>query len=590
MNYEKFIDFYNYMINNNISLPEGSNSFYNIDTGIINLYANENNLYDIFTDEGIINSGIGVLNIDNNKFKSFYIIQDTEFILNDALIIDNGNLYVFGVLSLEENSTLSIKNNSTVIFYPNSKLIIKDNVNLNIENSNVSIYGNVNIHLSNISTLIDDENIYIDSATLFEVEGIDITNRIFSLSDYEISLRELNINENTQGEFDNGDFRYQYIWKKSYGNKNKLLELSLDNGEAPLGDFKFSILGIPESLSDNKQMISELNIEEKGILYISDTFKASNYIRPNLYIGIEIGNNLTPGNCNVFGKLILSGKNSFITLDRKGTLNIKENATMIIENNSKLISTNNNDTNVLFINGTLIIDQLEQLIGFNKDNIVFGENGKLIILNKYNERKILFSTPNGIKESYLYSLFENRLDKIQYYINENTGIKIDQYYEYYEREFTECYNGMRFEKAIKEEFIIFNNGFIELDNNIIPWVNLNCNLYDAAKIFKNNSTSDRKYRLQQVVNNLLYAGCGNIIFRFIKDTNYVEYTLNSEPIKLKNIINKPLQSNEYIVSVTNKGQLFLNNNIDEISNESIINENSLKFDLEEENNIIEINE
>ena len=130
------------MINNNISLPEGSNSFYNIDTGIINLYANENNLYDIFTDEGIINSGIGVLNIDNNKFKSFYIIQDTEFILNDALIIDNGNLYVFGVLSLEENSTLSIKNNSTVIFYPNSKLIIKDNVNLNIENSNVSIYGN----------------------------------------------------------------------------------------------------------------------------------------------------------------------------------------------------------------------------------------------------------------------------------------------------------------------------------------------------------------------------------------------------------------------------------------------------------------
>jgi len=590
MNYEKFIDFYNYIINNNISLPSGSNSFYNIDNGVINLYANDDSIYDIFTDEGIIDSGNGDLIINNDKFKSLNIIQDTKFLLNNTLIIDNGILYVHGILSLNENSTLSIKNNSTVIFYPDSKLIVKDNVNLNIENSNVSIYGKIDIHLSNISTLIDDENIYIDSATLFEVEGINTSNRIFSLSDYEISLRELYINENTQGEFDNGDFRYQYIWKNSYGDKNKLLELSLDSGEAPLGDFKFSVLGIPESLADNKQMISELNIEEKGILYISDEFKESTYIRPNLYIGIEIGNNLTPGNCNIYGKLILSGKNSFVTIDRHGTLHIKENATMIIENNSKLISTNNENNHVLFINGILIIDQLEQLVGFNNDNIVFGENGKLIILNKYDDRKILFSTPNGIKESYLYSLFENRLDKIEYHINENTGIKIDQFYEYYEREFTECYNGMRFEKAIKEGYIIFENGFIELDSKIIPWVTLNCNLFDAAKIFKNNSTSDRKDRLQQVVDHLKYVGCGNIVFRFIDENEYKEYTLHLEPIKLKNVINKPLQSNEYIVSVNNEGQLFLNNNIDEISNESIINENSLKFDLEEGNNTIEINE
>jgi len=571
MNYERLIDFYNYIKNQNITLPEGSNSFYNVDNGIINLYSNENNLFDIYTDENSINSGNGIIYIDQNKFKSFNIIDNTEFILNDTLIIDNGTFNIHGKLILEENSKLEIKNNSKVIFYSDSELIVKDNVTLNIENSDVSIYGKVNIYLSNIETLIDDENIYIDSATLFEVDGIDKSNRQFSLSDYELLLRDKVINETTQGEYDAGDFRYQYIWKQSYDN-GRLLELSLDNGNAPLGDFKFSVLGIPNNLLNNKQMISELDIEEKGVLYISDEYEDTVFIRPNLYIGIEIGNNELPGNCNVYGKLILSSKNSFVTLDREGTLVIQENGTMIIENNSKLICTNCNDVPVLFINGTLIIDQLEQLVGFNKNNIVFGSNGSLIILNKYDERKILFSTPNGIKNSYLYSLFENRLNKIKYYINDNTGIRIDQYYPFYEREFTDCYNGIRFEKAIKEGYIIFNNGFIELDNNIIPWVNLNCNLYDAAKIFKNNSTSDRKYRLQQVVNNLVYAGCGNIIFRFIKDDNYVEYTLHLDPIKLKNIINKPLQSNEYIVTVNNDGQLFLNNNIDEISNNSIIND------------------
>ena len=565
MNYENFINFYDYIINNDISLPEGSNSFYNINDGIINLYANENNTYDIFTDENTINSGKGIITINQNKIKSLYIIQNTIFELSDTLIIDNGCLYVHGTLILKENSILSIINNSTVIFYPDSKLIVEDNVNLNIENSNVSLYGKVNIHLSNISTLIDDENIYIDSATLFEVDGIDTENRIYSLSDYEISLRDKFINENTQDEFNNGSFIYQYVWKNSYGDNNKLISLSLDSGEAPLGDFKFSVLGIPESLSDNKQMIQELTIKQKGILYISDEFKESNYIRPNLYIGIEIGNNITPGKCTIDGKLIISGKNSFITLDRKGSLII--NGEMNIENNGKLICTNCDNENILFINGILTIDNIEQLVGFNKDNIVFGENGKLIILNKYNERKILLSIPNGIKSSYLYDLVSDRLDKVKYYINENTGIKIDQYYEHYERELVDWYFGIRFEKAIKEGYIIF----------------------DTSKIFKNNSTTDSKDRLQQVVNNLVYAGCGNIVFRFIKDNDFVEYTLHLDSVKLKNVINSPIQSNEYIITVSNEGQLFLNNDIDELDSESIINEDSLKYDLESGNNKIIIN-
>ena len=591
MKYETLFDFCNYLINNNIKLPSGSNSFYDVDNGIINLYSTEENNFDIYTDSGSIKNESDIITIkQDGLFKSLNIIKDTEFILNGKLVIDNGFFYIHGTVILEENSFLEIKNNSTIIFYPDSKLIIKNNVNLNIENSDMSIYGKVDVHLSNITTLLDHTNIYIDSATLFEVEGIDKSNRIYSLSDFELYLRDLEINENTQGEYDSGSVRYQYTWKKSYGSNNKLLELSLDSGEGILGDFKFSVLGIPEKLTDNKQMISELNIEEKGILYISDDFNNCQYIRPNLYIGIEIGNNIKPGNCNVYGKLIVSGNNSFVTLDRKGTLNIKENGEMILQNNSKLISTNNEYENVLFINGTLIIDKIEQLEGFNSSNIIFGSNGKLIILNKYDERTILWTTPNGIKESYLYSLFENRLDKIKYHIGENVGIGIDQYYEYYEREFTDWYNGIRFEKAVKKGYIIFDNGFIELNNNIIPWVNLNCNLFDAAKIFKNNSTSDRQYRLQQVVDHLQYAGCGNIIFRFIKDDDYVEYTLHLDPIKLKNIINKPLQSNQYITTVTNNGQLFINNNIDEISTDSIINDKSIKFDLETGNNIIEIPE
>jgi len=78
MNYERLIDFYNYIKNQNITLPEGSNSFYNVDNGIINLYSNENNLFDIYTDENSINSGNGIIYIDQNKFKSFNIIDNTE--------------------------------------------------------------------------------------------------------------------------------------------------------------------------------------------------------------------------------------------------------------------------------------------------------------------------------------------------------------------------------------------------------------------------------------------------------------------------------------------------------------------------------
>ena len=51
---------------------------------------------------------------------------------------------------------------------------------------------------------------------------------------------------------------------------------------------------------------------------------------------------------------------------------------------------------------------------------------------------------------FLYRLFENVIDHVEYHISNNTGIAIDKYYEYFNRDMVDWFGGRRIEKAIHE--------------------------------------------------------------------------------------------------------------------------------------------
>ena len=292
-------------------------------------------------------------------------------------------------------------------------------------------------------------------------------------------------------------------------------------------------------------------------------------------MGIIIGNKEIAGKCSVYGVINLKGKKSKITIDRGGLLYIASMGSIYASNDSMIISSYNEGSVSLYIDGTLYIDYIEQLVGFDPKNIIFGDNGKLVILNKYDdEHKLLWTTPNGIYSSELYHLFGNRLSHIEYHIQPNTGIGIDQYYEFYSTEMREWYNNVRLEKAIYDKLIIWHDGgFIELYRDITPWVSCECNLYSISGLLKSYGLNDRD-KLQSMVNHLKYAGSGNITFRFVQsETEYKDVILSLNSVKMESIINKP-QSDIYTLTTDNNGDLFYRNRVSNSSIDSLISSES----------------
>jgi len=98
---------------------------------------------------------------------------------------------------------------------------------------------------------------------------------------------------------------------------------------------------------------------------------------PELYIGVMIGRNKYPGKCICHGTIICDGPRSRITIDRNGLFVIEKGGKVCIQNDAILRSTNNNGI-CLQVNGTLILDDIEQMKSFRSDNISFGKDGKII--------------------------------------------------------------------------------------------------------------------------------------------------------------------------------------------------------------------
>ena len=302
-------------------------------------------------------------------------------------------------------------------------------------------------------------------------------------------------------------------------------------------------------------------------------------MRPELYLGVVIENSKTPASCTIRGKIICDGINTMISVDRGASMHIEEGGEVHLRNGAIMRSTYNEDKPVLFINGTLIIEDIAQVKTFEKPNVVFGPNGKLIILNPdTGEKRLLFTTPNGILNSDLYRIFEDSIDHIEYHISNNTGIGIDKYYEFYGRDMTKWFGNRRIEKAIKDGILVWHDGgFIEMYSHITPWVGLNSSLLQASRIFKTYGSYD-KDKLQDAVNRLNYAGCGNILFRFIDGNNVKETILTLNEIHMKNVYNDP-SSGKYVLNTDNNGLLFLRNNIGDTAISTLINPKSKVIEI-----------
>jgi len=574
--------------------PLKSNSFHDIkdDTtdGVINLYCEDVNNYTLFTHYGNMKTGsFTVGDVSGVNYKSMTIIENTSCIVDTSLTVSNTEFAVHGSLELISGSKLILNRNATLILYSDSTLIIPDNVQIVIESgSQIKIYGMIDISIANMNSITSNDRIFVDTAAVINVTDIPYTAREYSLTDYAADLRDKDIGPYTQGEHTSDLSNIGYEWVSGdVLNKSHVIDMEVLWGESVLGDYKLSVLGTQNTEISNRQIIRSLTVSRNTVLNIVESFNGDTYIDPELYIGIVIGNTNECGSCICNGSIIVDGKNSKITIDRKGVLYIGEFGSVTLQNGASMISAYNETTVVLSIAGTLTVDTIDQLKGFKPENIVFSGNGKLVILNPDTGiPKVLWTTPNGIKHSELYRLFGDRLDHVEYHISKNNGIGIDEYFENYSVYMKDWYNGSRIEYAIQQGWIVWHDGaFIELYNAVDNSVSTDNTLYDAAKYFK-HFNSDPKAMLQEVVNNLKYAGAGDILFRFVMSNSiYKEILMPLKSVTMNSIGNTP-QSNSYTLNVDDSGDLFMKNKIADVSSNTIIQEDSVHTVLTPGNNTI----
>ena len=576
MKYDSICEYEKYRSDNQFIPPLESNSYYDINTGIINVYTTLESKFRLYTDSGLINMGLCEFQIGDNAYELFTVITGTKLIVDNKLTIIDAPFSVHGNVVFNSGSVLYLTKNATGVFYADSHIRIEDNVSIIVEDGcSLDVFGEVDIHINVIDQIINNANVIVDTAAFiraFGIEGPDVENRIFSLTDYDSYLRTQFISQYTQGEQNTIYGRMGYVWRGGDTEINSTqIEIGALYGECILGDFRLSILGKQESLIPDLQILVHSFVDPEATLMITDTYHDKLYYRPELYLGYIRGNVFTGGTCTVDGKIVVDGSSSKITIDKYSKLTINEGGLVEVKNNSNIICNSDPDEVSLVINGTLIVDTIEQINSFNPNNIEFGPNGKVIILNNYpDDHKLLWTTPIGIHSTDLYRLFENRLNHIEYHIQSNTGIGIDEYYEFYARDMTDWYSGMRIERAIHEGMIKWHkNGFIELNQSVTPWVDESSSLLHAARIFKSYGSYDGD-KLQEVVNRLRYAGASDIVFRFIHGDTHHDVPLVLDDCTMYSIVNKPMTTH-YILNVQNNdGELYLRNKVPNTNDSTII--------------------
>lgn len=591
--------------------------------------------FNLFTNRGTVHTGTFTVSGDivdtNNPYNNLTVIQNSGLIIDEKLAIDGGNLNVHGTLELLSESSLIVGANGTVTLFADSVLIINKDSKFSITSGgSMTIYGRIDIHYD-LLYILEAYNIYIDPSVTMNVHGIphedpDLGPRVFSLTDYLSELNQRFVNRHVRGDksFQAGvqTGRVGFVWR--YGDPiqpSHILGIELKAGRIPLGDFDFSVLGRPINVVPDMQLVQDLEIRRGTSLYISERFDVYDangnshyyqYSRPRLRIGRVIENNEIPnrpGSCIVHGKIICAGHNASIDIDRGATLYIMETGELHLKRKAEMRCGHADGREVLYILGKLVIDDIDQIKTFDRNNIVLGPDAKIIIKNPSEKNKrILFSTPKGIREKDtkdeykfgVYRLFYNDLDKVEYHISKNCGIKIDateaEVGGNYSHHMIDWYAGMRLEKAVHEGLIIWDDeAFIELNSTITPWISEtfekqylcedNDKLFNSiipmAQLFKSFG-SFPEYRIRDTASRLRYAGFNKIMFRFIHGSEEGIGILNLESINMISNRNDPAIS-KFVLRADNDGTLFIRNMVPDKTPSSLIHIASRKFDVEENN-------
>ena len=607
-----------------------SSAFYNFESddnkkGVLNVYYHtqdddtqddDDNITDLTITEGTIKSGSNIIIGNNDPYHSITIMKNACFDVTDDITFIDTKININGTLDLSDNANL-IVNNSTINIYLDADLIIRKDCNIIIdENSTINIIGTIQVDCEDrnkgfaiINNILNSDNFVISNMAVILPININLGEREFSLSDYDQLLRNRYISKYLQGRYSTTYGTIGFAWKHGDSDNNsQLLQLITVLGDTVLGDSKFKVLGVQSSYIPDLQIIESLWIKESTTLYISEIYKEDNeYYFPSLYVGIIPDNSEVPGKVIVDGNIVVDGNTSII-LDNNGKLIINENGTVTFINHSQLIVSDATEP-VVLINGTLIVDDINQLVGFDDTTIEFGDNGKVIILNKnLPDDTVLLSIPNGIQDSYFYKIFyTDKSDKIlhvEYHIQDNTIIEIDDYFDFYAKDMADWYGGMRIEYAVYKGFIIWhNNGMIKLSDNILDnwvekntWTVNNFTLLHASRLFKNYSSYDEA-RLAEVASRLKTAGFGNIKFIFEYKNNIKSVILNMNGIKMVSAgISSIIGDNsEYFVSynaddesIIPNGHVFIKNKVTDFTDRMIISDDSKTFELNGTPQIFEI--
>jgi hypothetical protein len=566
--------------------PANSNEVFKVASGTIVLQTLRDSpndyRFDLRIQNNIVNTGSGTFFISGDiinvikPYRSIYINSPAHLIVNDKLEISQSKNNVDGTLEFGNNAIISMIDSSEIMISNSAILNIGDNVRINVDdNSFIRIFGTVNIAYSSVNSVLGSRNVIIDNSAIINITGLPV-NRPYSMTDYVTDLRKRYQSPNTIGSrYVSTTSRVTYYWKAGDPlQPSDVLSLVIETGDAALGDFNLSFVGMPKRVEPSMQILTDLTINKLATLHVSEMFRGASYVNPTLFISQIVGNTSKVGSCDVFGKIIVDGQLSCIKVDRGGYITIEESGEIILINNASISNSNNPDSKSLFIYGKLIIDDISQLRGFSPWNIEFGPKGKIIILNtnKTETKRILFSTPNGIQTSELYRLFGSRLDKVIYHIQANDGIKIDQFfYEY--NNMSDWYGGMRLEKAVKTGYIIWHDGgFIELDQSIIPWVDDSSTLLKVGNLFNVFGDTDKE-KLQNAVNRLVYAGFESIVFKFITKNNSFDIILTLDNCHMVSAFYNAANK-RYQLMANNQGTVFVRNKVTSADIDNLINPSS----------------
>lgn len=558
-----------------------------------------NSGYGEFEIKGFVNDGsLTYSSLYINK-KSTLNVQGTISLDSKSDISSNNkippSLIIDGKFIMNNNSILKIKEgevifskDSKVTFPIGSKLII--DVPDNDNNYYVYINCDLEIDFSQIDQFINNKHVFISDDVNVIVNNLP-GGRLMSVTDWVTELNKKVQNVNTVGIANlSNSSKVSYRWRAgSPDDQSDALQLSLDKGDIILGDFDLRLTGIPVVMKPNQQIITDMIVQKDARLFIIDKLQnGMQYILPRIHITKFNSDIIIEGTCQVFGKIVCNGSTAGIEINKGCKLLIEEGGSVQITNHAFIQNINSEDLPLIIVKGELIIDDFESFKNINPNNIVIQDNGKVIILNPSpideNERKLLFSTPISIMGSDLYHYFGNRLNQVEYHVQKNCGIKIDEFYEYYS--YMKWYNHlvepMDIFQAIEKGYIIWHDGgFIELDHNIIPYIDETSNLSIVGEVFNTYGSSAEK--VQQTAVNFMRSGSGDVMFRFVNGNEASEYTMSIKSTKIIRALYNTVTSKYRVYTEGDGGEIYVNNNFDISNPSSILDDKAQKFPIDESN-------